>query len=89
MLKWYRHLLRMEDNKWLKRITTWRKEGRRRRGRPKVKWDKEIERVIKHRNLTSDEAINRQIWRLKTSSRWTTGKLIFFSYKTRLFVRCT
>ena len=89
MLKWYGQVVYMEDNRWPKRITTWRPEGRRRRGRPEVKWDKEVERVIKHRNLTSEEAINRQIRQLKTGNRWTTGKLIIFSYKTRLIVRCT
>jgi hypothetical protein len=35
MLKWYGHVVRMEDNRWLKRITTWRPEVRR-RGRPLV-----------------------------------------------------
>jgi hypothetical protein len=61
MLNWYGHVVCMEDNRWPKRITTWRPEGRRRRGRPEVKWDKNVERVMKHRNLTSDEAINRQL----------------------------
>jgi hypothetical protein len=31
MLKWYGHVLRMEDNTWPKRIITWSPEGRRRR----------------------------------------------------------
>jgi len=39
-----------------------------------VKWEKEVERVMKQRNLTSD-VINWQLWRLKTSNWWTTGKL--------------
>jgi hypothetical protein len=89
MSKWYGQVVRMDDNRWPKRITKWRPEGRRRRGRPEVRWGKEVERVMKHRNLTPDEAINRQLWRLETSNRWTTGKLIIFSYKTRLVVRCT
>jgi len=31
---------------------------------------------MKHRNLTSDGAVNRQLWRKKTSNWWTTGILI-------------
>jgi len=65
MLKRYGHVVRMEDNRWPKRITTWRPEGRRRRGRPEVKWDKEVGRVMKQSNLTCDEAINRQLGDLK------------------------
>jgi hypothetical protein len=50
MLKWYGHVVRMEDNRWPKRIMTWSPEERRRRGRPEVKWEKEVERVTKQRN---------------------------------------
>jgi hypothetical protein len=38
MLKWYGHVLHMEDNRWPKRIMTWSPGGRR-RGRPKMKWE--------------------------------------------------
>jgi hypothetical protein len=51
MLKWYRHLLRIEDNGWPKRIMTWSPEGRRKRGRPEMKWEREVERVMKHKNF--------------------------------------
>jgi len=46
MLKLYGHVVRMEDNRWPKRIMTWLPEGRQRRGRPEVKWEKETERVV-------------------------------------------
>jgi hypothetical protein len=39
MLKWYGHVLRMEDNRWPERIMTWSPEGR--RGRPEIKWERE------------------------------------------------
>jgi len=29
-----------------------------------MKWEKEVERVMKKRNLTSGEAVNRKLWRL-------------------------
>jgi len=59
----------MEDNRWTKGSP----EGKR-QGQPKVKWEKEVEGVMKQRNLISDDAVNRQLWPLKNSNRWTTGK---------------
>jgi hypothetical protein len=75
MLKCYGHVVRMGDNRWPIRIMIWSPEGRRRRGRPEVKWEKEVERAVKQRNL-SEDAENRKLWRLTTSNRRTTGKLI-------------
>jgi hypothetical protein len=40
---------------------TWSPEGRRRR-RPEMKWEREVERVMKQRNLTHEDAVNRQLW---------------------------
>jgi len=60
-LKWYGHVVRMEDKRCPKRIKTWPPEGRRRQGRPEVKWKKEVARVIKQRNLTSEDAINGKV----------------------------
>ena len=76
MLKWSGNVVHWLDNRRPKRIMTWSPEGRRRRGRPEVKWEKEVERVVKQSNLTSDEAVNRKLWRLTTSNQWTNGKLI-------------
>jgi hypothetical protein len=68
MLKWYGHVLRMEDNGWPKRIMTWSPEGRR-RGRPEMKWERGVERVMKQKNLTPEDAVNRQIWRKATENQ--------------------
>jgi hypothetical protein len=65
----------MEDNRWPKRITTWSPEGRRGPERTAVKWEEEVERVMKQRNVTSDDVINRKPRRRKASNGWTTGKL--------------
>jgi len=51
VLKWYGHVVRMDDNRWPKRLMTWLPEGRRRRGRPEAKWEEEVGRVMKGRNL--------------------------------------
>jgi hypothetical protein len=34
-LEWYGHVVRMEANRWPKRIMTWASEGRRRQDDPK------------------------------------------------------
>jgi hypothetical protein len=60
-LKWYVHVLRMEDNRWPKRIMTWSPEGRRMRGRPKMKCEREVERAMKQKNLTPEDTVNRQL----------------------------
>ena len=41
VLKWYGYVVRMDDNRWPKRIRTSPPEGRLRRGRSEVKWEKE------------------------------------------------
>jgi hypothetical protein len=33
-----------------------------------TKWEKKADRVTKQRNLTSDDPVNWQLWRLKTSN---------------------
>jgi len=70
MLKWYGHVVRMEDSRWPKIIMYWSQGGRRGRGRPEVKWVEESERVMKQVNSTCDDPVNGRVWRLKTGNRW-------------------
>jgi len=75
MLKCYGHVVGMEDKIWPKRIMTWSPGERRRQGWKEVKWEKEMEAVMNQKILTVDDAINRQLCRLNSSNRRTTGKL--------------
>jgi hypothetical protein len=54
---------------------TWSPEGRR---RPEMKWEREVERIMKQKYLTPEDAItgNYGEKRLRTSNRCNTGKLI-------------
>lgn len=45
-----------------------------------VRWINQPSGVMKWRNLTSNDVLNRQLWRLKTSDWWTTGKLIYIYF---------
>ena len=76
MLKCYGYVVGMEDNRWRKRIMTCSPEERRRRGRAEVQVEKEAERMMKQRNITSKEALKRQLGRPKIYACWGPGKLI-------------
>ena len=44
-------------------------DGRKRRGRPEMKWEREVERVMKQKNLTPEDKIKRQTRRKATDDR--------------------
>jgi hypothetical protein len=39
------------------------------RGRPEMKWEREVNRVMKQKNLTPEDAVNRQIRRKATENQ--------------------
>jgi hypothetical protein len=41
---------------------TWSLYGRKRRKRSEIKWEMEAETVMKQKNLTPEDAVNRQLW---------------------------
>jgi hypothetical protein len=41
----------------------WSPDGRKREGRPYMKWEKEVPRVMKQKNLTPEEAAKWKMWR--------------------------
>jgi hypothetical protein len=45
---------------------TWSPEGRR---IPEMKWEREVERVTKQKNLTPEDAVNWQLWRKAAENR--------------------
>ena len=50
MLKWYGHV-GTEDNRWPQQIMKWSPGST---GRRTVNWEKEVESVMKQKNLTTD-----------------------------------
>lgn len=65
--KWAGHVQRLDDDRWPKRIENWKPDGRRKRGRPRMKWQDEIE---EHGGM---------FWRRKAKDRekWKKLELIF------------
>ena len=50
-------------------MLTWSLELRKRRERPEMKWEREVNRVMKQKNLTREDTVDRQIWRKATENR--------------------
>ena len=69
-LKWYGHLVRMDENRIVKKIFQCKEEGKRRRGRPRTSFEQHIEQLGRKRGKTKKEmeklAMNR-----KEYGKWT------------------
>ena len=62
-LKWYRHVLRREDEYVGKRVMVMEIPGKRRRGRLKRRWLDNIKNDLLERELSWEEAQDRVEWR--------------------------
>jgi len=51
-LQWYGHVLRKEDNDWVKKCMEYEVEGARSRDRPKKTWERLWKKTVSHVNLT-------------------------------------
>jgi len=67
-LRWYGHVLRKEDNDWVKKCIEYEVEGARPGGRPKKTWTEIVQKDCQARKLNSQHATDRNRWR-KQSSR--------------------
>ncbi|XP_030761519.1 uncharacterized protein LOC115886486 [Sitophilus oryzae] len=64
-LRWFRHLMRMEDTRWPKRVFKWSPTGRHKRGRPRRSWNDGIRQAMRDRNIEEDLVYDRDGWRLR------------------------
>jgi len=62
-LLWYGHVLRKEDNDWVKECMQYEVEGARTRGRPKKTWREIVEKDCKARGLKREDTMDRSRWR--------------------------
>jgi len=63
MLRWYGHLLRKEDNDWVKKCMEYEVEGARPRGRPEKTWREIVEKDCHAHKLNGEYAMDRNRWR--------------------------
>ena len=62
-LRWYGHVLKKEGEDTTKKmITSMRVQGKRRRGRPKKSWLRNISEHVKEYNMTEEIAENLRVW---------------------------
>jgi len=62
-LRWYGHVLRKEDNDWVKKCMECEVEGTRPRGRPKKTWREIVEKDCRVNGLNTEDAMDRSRWR--------------------------
>ena len=58
-LLWYGHVLRKEDNDWVKKCMEYEVEGARPRGRPKKTWREIVEKDCQAHGLNRENAMDR------------------------------
>ena len=62
-LRWYWHVLRKEDNHWVKKCMEYEVQGARPRGRPKKTWKEIVEKDCQACKLNREDAMDRNRWR--------------------------
>ena len=62
-LRWYGHVLRKDDDDWVKKCMEYEVEGLRPRGRPKRTWREVVRENCQARKMNKVEAIDRCKWR--------------------------
>jgi len=56
-LRWYGHVLRKEDNDWVKKFVEYEGEGARPRDRPKKTWIDIVQKDCQARKLNGEDAM--------------------------------
>jgi len=62
-LQWYGHMLRNEDNHWVKKCMEYEVVGPRPRGRPKKTWREIVEKDCQACKLNMEDAIDHNRWK--------------------------
>jgi len=62
-LRWYSHMLRKDDDDWVKKCMGYEVEGSRPRGRPKKTWKEVVREDCQARMLNKEDAMDRCKWR--------------------------
>jgi hypothetical protein len=57
------------STEWPKRVLEWMPPGRRKTGRPRVRWTKLIQDAMEERRVQEGQQMDREEWRLGTGRR--------------------
>ena len=88
-LHWYGHVLRKDDDDWVKKCMEYEVEGPRPRWRPKRTWREVVREDCQARKLNKEDAMDRCRWRKVIKEvRWPgwvwTGECFFWYWPTRV-----
>ena len=62
-LRWFGHLMRMDENLWQKKVLTYVVPGVAPRGHPKVRWMDNVKKDMKDLSIEADLTADRARWR--------------------------
>ena len=62
-MRWYGHVLRKDDDDWVKKCMEYEVEGSRPRGRPKRTWKEVVREDCQALKLNKEDAVDRCKWR--------------------------
>jgi len=72
-LRWYGHVLRKDDDDWVKKCMEYEVEGRSPRGRPKRTWREVVREDCKVRKLNKEYTMDRCKCRKMIKDVWSSG----------------
>ena len=73
-LRWYGHVARRDEDSWIRKAHDMGIEGRRSRGRQKIRWRDVVGRDMNTLDIENDDVHNRQEWRRKTRAADPIGR---------------
>ena len=92
-LWWHGHVLRKQDDDWLKKCMEYEVAGSRPRDRPKRTWREVVEEDCQAHKLNKEDAMDRSRWRKLIKDVWWSGRVwvdeCFFLYQPTRVVLCT
>ena len=62
-LRWFGHVMRMEDDAWQKKMLSYNVNGTAPRGRPKLRWYDAVKKDMQELGINSRLASDRSTWR--------------------------
>ena len=73
-MRWYGHLMRMEEESPVKKVMKAEVKGRRPRGRPRKRWKDNVKQDMEHFQVRAEDTEDRHLWRRKTKAADPAGR---------------
>ena len=71
-VRWYGHVLRRDNGHVLKKALEFKVKGKRKQGRPRKTWKRQVEKESKSVGLEKKDAMNLAKWRVRVRERLLT-----------------